>query len=745
MFYGRQDDFKYIKTKLEDGNKSYIIVLCGERRSGKTSILFQILSGRLGENFVPILIDMQTMAGLKNDLEFFEKFAQETSKCLNEKIGPADLFKTTTDSSFKAFSGFLDAIHDKYSGKHILFLIDEYEIIESKIEEGSLSKNFIPFLAGTLESEKPVSFIFTGSSQIDQRKGSIWQVLFGKSLFRNVSFLSKMDTERLIKEPVKEIIEYQPETINQIYKLTYGQPFYTQVVCQNIVDYVNQKQRTNIQLEDLDIVINEILENPLPQMIYFWNSLQADKKLILSLLAEVLQNGDQRVTPQEIIKETKKKKFGLNLSVKDVSTTLEALFHTNYVSKSQEGFCFQMDLFRRWVKRDHAIWRVMKEVSTINNPSAASSTGFETTFTTESGIEKSRKLLVPLLSVVIILLVLTWWFFLRSDTHVTESVESTPEETTEERQSTPVQKPKKAETPPQEEVKKDPAPVTTTETETRRTQQAVSRTTVANNEVEKAEQLLEQKALTAQEDMLTAKQTAISAGADKLAGSLFSRAQNLENEGSRNFRSKNYSTAKNNFEEADELFRSATAEGGNALSKLENDAKKAKTVMNQAKQKLNAQHQALSGFQQAQAADEEAEKFLTQGRYEDSIQKFKAATTNYNAAIREYDDIKNDITTIIGGYLNGIQNESIVQMKRYHSNFSSDLQRDWQGLFDYAEDIKVGRTFKNYSISSNKASVEVDVNLDFKGADKSRTLNQWKFNMEKTAASWTISSINDGN
>ena len=91
MFYGRDDDFQFIKTKLEDGKKSYIIVLCGERRSGKTSILFQILSGRLGENFIPVLVDMQTMAGLKNELEFFEKFAQETSKSLKEKIVASDL------------------------------------------------------------------------------------------------------------------------------------------------------------------------------------------------------------------------------------------------------------------------------------------------------------------------------------------------------------------------------------------------------------------------------------------------------------------------------------------------------------------------------------------------------------------------------------------------------------------------------------------------------------------------------
>ena len=57
MFFGREDDFEFTRRKLESGGKSYIIVLSGERRSGKTSILFQTLNGRLGENFLLIFID----------------------------------------------------------------------------------------------------------------------------------------------------------------------------------------------------------------------------------------------------------------------------------------------------------------------------------------------------------------------------------------------------------------------------------------------------------------------------------------------------------------------------------------------------------------------------------------------------------------------------------------------------------------------------------------------------------------
>jgi len=51
-------------------------VFCGERRSGKTSILFQILNGCLGERFLPVLVDMQILAVIRDD-SFSEPTAED--------------------------------------------------------------------------------------------------------------------------------------------------------------------------------------------------------------------------------------------------------------------------------------------------------------------------------------------------------------------------------------------------------------------------------------------------------------------------------------------------------------------------------------------------------------------------------------------------------------------------------------------------------------------------------------------
>ena len=98
----------------------------------------------------------------------------------------------------------------------------------------------------------------------------------------------------MITEPVEGRVVYGRGVIEVIYRLTAGQPFYTQVICQNLVDYMNEHEQNWVTVADLNDVIADIVDNPLPQMIYAWDGLSDDEKLALSLLAEILA-GRQRI------------------------------------------------------------------------------------------------------------------------------------------------------------------------------------------------------------------------------------------------------------------------------------------------------------------------------------------------------------------------------------------------------------------------------------------------------------------
>ena len=92
MFFGREAEFNLIRKRFEHSEHGGLLVFCGERRSGKTSILFQILDHRLGPDFIPVLIDMQSMA-VANEVEFLTRISHEISRALGPRDG--DIQPTT--------------------------------------------------------------------------------------------------------------------------------------------------------------------------------------------------------------------------------------------------------------------------------------------------------------------------------------------------------------------------------------------------------------------------------------------------------------------------------------------------------------------------------------------------------------------------------------------------------------------------------------------------------------------------
>jgi len=158
-------------------------------------------------------------------------------------------------------------------GTHtLLFLIDEYELLEEKVANNAISGDSIILFAALLERHPNIAFLFTGSRHLEDRTAQYWKVLLPKSIPRHISFLSEKDTYRLISEPTKNLVRYSRGVPEAIYQLTAGQPFYTQVVCQNLIDQLNMEERNIVEPKDIASVARLLEENPLPQMLYFWDS-----------------------------------------------------------------------------------------------------------------------------------------------------------------------------------------------------------------------------------------------------------------------------------------------------------------------------------------------------------------------------------------------------------------------------------------------------------------------------------------
>ena len=134
MFFGREDDFQYVIRKFGDGRSNQILIFCGDRRSGKTSILFQILLGRLGQDFLPILIDMQILAGIKNDSDFYKAIIEVACTQLNlPGFTLKSLEEKNRDPAIEGlFLLFISQIEEKFPDKILLFYLMNMNLLKRK-------------------------------------------------------------------------------------------------------------------------------------------------------------------------------------------------------------------------------------------------------------------------------------------------------------------------------------------------------------------------------------------------------------------------------------------------------------------------------------------------------------------------------------------------------------------------------------------------------------------------------------
>ncbi len=257
------------------------------------------------------------------------------------------------------FDRLLDDIHQIFPERRLVFLVDEAEILQVKETREEITNAALMYLSNILESRK-VSFCFTGSSGLADSGSVGWRRLISKGEAREITFLSKTDTLRLIQRPVEGRVFYGEGVMDGIYDLTFGHPFYTQVICTNAVDYLNEVQRNDLDLDGLQEVVRTIVDNPPPQMMYAWDELSSTEQLCLSLLSEESDKG--AITSQELVDTIKENNYPLQLKSDALHKSLEDLYGHKVLERSDEGgYHFRVDLFRQWILQARSIWSLVEE------------------------------------------------------------------------------------------------------------------------------------------------------------------------------------------------------------------------------------------------------------------------------------------------------------------------------------------------------------------------------------------------
>jgi hypothetical protein len=321
---------------------------------------------------VPAFIDMQEMAGVDTH-GFFRSIAEKVNTAHRGAVDLTEddrkrldeLYRNLEDNgqeAYQSFNSFLTSVASMLKGKYIIFLIDEYERLEEKVDRGDITEEIFMYLRHLMQNVDNLAFIFSGSSDFGKREREEWAFVFNMAQPREVSFLTREDTIELITEPIKDYMRYDRKAVERVLRLTSGHPFFTQAVCLHIIEDMNDRQQNRVTVEYVDEACHDIVENPPLHLAFLWRELTAEEKVMVALLAEALPGGLAYATVDDIM--SKQSYYEQEYDSATISKTVARLMEQRLIEAKSgaEAYRFRMDFIRAWIQSEHPTWGVLKEV-----------------------------------------------------------------------------------------------------------------------------------------------------------------------------------------------------------------------------------------------------------------------------------------------------------------------------------------------------------------------------------------------
>ncbi|NEP08714.1 MAG: ATP-binding protein [Symploca sp. SIO2C1] len=374
LFIGREDIMRELEELWLTNHQVQSVVIYGHRRMGKTSILRNIancLGAEIKLAYINLLSVGDTSQGVG---EVLMAICDGIAEAVNLPP-PAD--EDLLNLPYPTFRRYLKEVQEllmcppsppilggtgftppKVGGlggqnpQSLIIALDEFEQIEELINKGKIAPDFMKVLRASVQKSKHIAFAFAGLHTLEEMTEDYFQPFFASVIPIRVSFLEPAATQQILANPAIEDfpLDYTPETLDQIYSLTAGQPYLVQLVGFQLVNRYNKQvfeqkrdREPVFTVEDLEAVINnpEFLHKGSPYFTGVWGQAiegAPGQQEILRILA-----------PQPSGLSQSALAAATNLDEATLLAALQTLKRHDVIHQTQEGWQITVELFRRWV------------------------------------------------------------------------------------------------------------------------------------------------------------------------------------------------------------------------------------------------------------------------------------------------------------------------------------------------------------------------------------------------------------
>ena len=192
MFFGRSDVFEFVRSALVGQHQDNIIVLYGKRRTGKTSVLYQ-MHRNLDPRYLPILIDLQSLT-MESPAGLFWEIASTIRRYLRREYQikiPRPQNEDFEADPLQGFQeGFMAGVTGAIGDRHLLLMIDEAARLDEQVQAGKLTPDVFGQVRSLMQHNASLNFMFCVGERLELMQTQ-YALLFSVALYKEISFLDR--------------------------------------------------------------------------------------------------------------------------------------------------------------------------------------------------------------------------------------------------------------------------------------------------------------------------------------------------------------------------------------------------------------------------------------------------------------------------------------------------------------------------------------------------------------------------
>lgn len=321
MFFGRKDIVDRIQRQLSTSHRANVILLEGNRRTGKTSILKRLQGSGVLPGWIVVNCSLQggqgheSKPGLETN-EVFRLMARDIGWVMydaghrvwlpnmdpphSSKPHKAALVKALSSAfsgtrPFEVFELFIQEVLEVASPQRLLLMLDEFDKLQEGIDSGITSPQVPENIRYLLHTYDRLSAVLAGSRRIKRLREEYWSALFGFGHRIPVSEIALQDSRLLVTRPVEDRLTYVPDARDRVVELCSRQPFLIQSLCNRIFEHAAQSDERTVTVGAVSAAAEEMVSDN-EHFRTLWDYAGTERRRFLLALCEQLEGGPDPIT-----------------------------------------------------------------------------------------------------------------------------------------------------------------------------------------------------------------------------------------------------------------------------------------------------------------------------------------------------------------------------------------------------------------------------------------------------------------